>query len=91
MVAPKQPGSVRRCKTSGAELGRARVLEVLADYEPHGVQWIAKQAKMSTRTLMQRLKELDEVVEVKRQAIGCAMACLRTTPKDQAASLISSE
>jgi hypothetical protein len=76
MVAPVQPDKVRRAKQNGAERGRQRILELLAD-GPHGVEWLIDEAHMSRRTFWQRIREIGDQVVVKHQAKGCAMVGLR--------------
>lgn len=62
-----------RAKQSGAELGRQRILALLADGDVHGVDYVADECHMSVRTCMQRLKELEDQVEVRRQVHGCPL------------------
>jgi DNA-binding transcriptional ArsR family regulator len=76
-VAPVEPRAVRRATQNGAELGRRRILELLADGEVRGVEGLAQDAHMSVRTLMQRLKELRDVVDVREQVHGCALVKAR--------------
>lgn len=76
MVAPRTTGAVRRTRTNGAELGRQRILALLQD-GPHGFQYLQEEAHMSRLTLLQRLRELVDVVRCGEDPHGNRMAGLR--------------
>ena len=65
-----------RARQNGAERGRQRILELLQD-GPHGLQWLQEETHMSRLTLLQRLRELADVVVVKADPFGNRMAGLR--------------
>lgn len=76
MTAATKPARIRRGTQNGAALGRARILELLAD-GPHGLQWLQDEAHMSRLTLLQRLRELVDVVAVREDEHGNRMAGMR--------------
>jgi hypothetical protein len=76
-VNPDHPRHPRRVTRSGAELGRARILALLANGEAVGLDWLAEQALMSRRTARDRLRELADLVAFGEQPEGCPMVRLR--------------
>lgn len=71
------PRPAYRGRQNGAELGRRRILELLED-GPHGFEYLQEEARMSRRTLVDRLRELEDVVRVGEDPFGVRMAGLRT-------------